>query len=199
MTVYANEISPALIDQSADRIKALSRSLGEGMGSVVPVSLDLSSESLVQGSKPPSSKGSLDVILWWGSFNMLAGRGRIMSNAFDLLKPMGRLVIMDVYPWEPIPFKYVGAEGSKTLAFLSRSLDMAEDVKRWVTDQWTKKLHARFGHEAASTNTHRDGRAGRDALWHQRQEQYQTRDEVPLLQEAGDPRDPRGDAHLFIK
>jgi SAM-dependent methyltransferase len=149
--IYANEVSPDLMRYAKRRFEIFGEMSDPKQGSIHPMSSDISSPGLFDGTDARLSKGMMDVVLWWGSFNMLADRGMIMSNAFDLLKPHGRLVIMDVYPWEPIPYSYVGARGAKLLAFLSRSLDMAEDVKRWVNDQWTKKIFREAGHSAAAS------------------------------------------------
>jgi hypothetical protein len=80
----------------------------------------------------------MDVVLWWGSVHSSSSRGHIMSNAFNLLKPGGAFVLIDVYPTKPIPSAYVGGNESALLQYLSRAVDMNGDLEGWVKDQWIK-------------------------------------------------------------
>ncbi len=140
--VTANEVSPDLLRLAA---RNLEEYLGapEGGKRVTLSCFDPSSQSLA-AEYPSVRPESFDLILWWGSFQTLAGRGQVLSNTFDLLRPGGRFVIMDVYPTFPIPFGYVGAEGSKLISFVSCPLDMSSDVKGWVRDKWMAKMDGRM-------------------------------------------------------
>jgi len=144
MKLTANEVSPELRRIAARTLEFYLGSSKDGGPRASVSSFNPSSDDLFN-EHPDIGRESFDLILWWGSFQTLAGRGQGMSNAFDLLRPGGRFVIMDVYPSFPIPFSFVGAEGAKFITFVSCPLDMGHDVKGWVNDKWIAKAVPQSG------------------------------------------------------
>ncbi len=147
LRVFANEVSPELNLIARSNLAEFIRPDGKA---VTMASIDLSSDDLVRES-PVVKPAMFDIILWWGSFQTLASRGAVMTNAFDLLRDGGRFIIMDVYPWLPLPYGVVGSEGAKLLAFISRPLDMSEDVSGWVRDKWIARVAETDMQAAAET------------------------------------------------
>jgi SAM-dependent methyltransferase len=135
--IVANEVSPDLNLIARSNLAEFARKR-DGKA-VTMASIDLSRDDLAREDavvKP----AMFDIVLWWGSFQTLASRGAVMTNAFDLLREGGRFIIMDVYPWLPLPYGVVGSEGAKLMAFISRPLDMSEDVTGWVRDKWIARV-----------------------------------------------------------
>ncbi|MDD5339954.1 MAG: class I SAM-dependent methyltransferase [Candidatus ainarchaeum sp.] len=131
--VYANEIS-------ARMIKKRDATLAEYIDGTrcVPISIDLSKPKLVEDSL---TVREFDIILWWGSFQIAAGRKMAIDNAFDLLKEGGHFIIIDVYPFNMGDLgKRLGEDKAKRLAYISKPFDMGYDLKRLVTKQWGYKV-----------------------------------------------------------
>jgi hypothetical protein len=79
--------------------------------------------------------------LCWGSFQLLAGRRFAVNNAFDMLRPGGNLVIMDVYPPDiDMIERYIGAEQAKKIAFIMRPFAMGESLQTFVCGQWMLRM-----------------------------------------------------------
>lgn len=145
MIVFANEVSSDLREAALLRFQDLPHG-GKGR-TIVSMNANLASPRLIE-EESLLSKG-LDAVLWWGSFNMLAGREDLIGQAFELLRPNGRFVIMDTYPWEPVPERYLG-RGAKIITTHGRALDMSDDVKKRVHEQWVRRVEATAGRNAAS-------------------------------------------------
>jgi SAM-dependent methyltransferase len=131
--VYANEISARMMKK---RDATLAEYIDNGR--CVPLSIDLSKPNLVNDS---ANLREFDVILWWGSFQIAAGRKMAIDNAFDLLKEGGHFIIIDVYPFNMGDLgKRLGEDKAKRLAYISKPFDMGRDLKRLVTNQWGYKV-----------------------------------------------------------
>lgn len=106
------------------------------MKKAVPICLDMS------GNEAPQEVSGLDIILWWGSFQMVAGRYKAIGNAFDMLREGGCFVLMDIYPHDEARLLRYGF-GNDTvhqIAIMSKALDMGEDVKGLISKAWTERM-----------------------------------------------------------
>jgi len=143
--VYANEISAGMKKKRDATLGAY-----EATGRCIPVSIDISEEGIADNSIRMDTtgeykvlgplKGQFDLMLWWGSFQIVAGRKMSINNAFDLLREGGHLVLLDIYPVSRTDLAHaLGEETAGMLAQISKPLDMQEGVKEIVTNEWTLK------------------------------------------------------------
>jgi SAM-dependent methyltransferase len=132
--VYANEISDGMMKK---RDATLAEYIASGR--CIPLSIDLSEPNSAESYLGPKE---LDIILWWGSFQIVAGRKMAINNAFDMLKEGGQLILMDVYPFNLADMglgKTLGEDKARRLAYISKPFDMGKDTINLVTKQWGLK------------------------------------------------------------
>jgi len=146
VTIYANEFCPELSRIAGLKFDRWNARHGARDGREI--------ELTKMTTQPDESQtvtrlvdGMMDVVLWWGSFNMLRGRKYLMATAYDLLKPEGVFIIMEAYPWNLIPIHYVGEEGFVSLATSIRPLEPT-DIEERVKRQWMKKFRSEIGSSA---------------------------------------------------
>ncbi len=139
--LYANEIAEGMRKRLAANLAEYIgwKQDGNGLKKAIPVSIDLSDRA--DAGRFTATHGKVDVILWWCSFQISAGRQRAIANAFDMLADSGYLVIMDVYPKEETTLaRYLGEKTAKNIALIRQPLDMANDVSGLILRAWMKRM-----------------------------------------------------------
>jgi len=134
-TIIANDIS-AFVEVATPRISRKMRQLGEERTRI----------EVRTATKDPTDPKSIDYfgketcdVIYWTAVNIPGDRGKLMGNAYEMLKPGGWFCAPGSYPWEPIPARYVGIDGYSKLATLSRPTDMNGDLKEWVLREWIQR------------------------------------------------------------